>query len=68
MADDIEDFFEEDEPVEKIRAAFERGEKGYTTPPASAIRVVRSTVRFEGFTVQGNGTRFDAASAVEVSR
>ncbi|MCA1708412.1 MAG: hypothetical protein LC808_36095 [Actinobacteria bacterium] len=26
------DFYEDDEPVEKIRAAFERGEKGFTAP------------------------------------
>jgi hypothetical protein len=28
------DFFEPDEPVEKIITAFERGEKGRTRPPA----------------------------------
>jgi hypothetical protein len=30
-----EDFYEDDEPVEKIREAFDRGEKGLTGPPPS---------------------------------
>jgi hypothetical protein len=28
-------FYEEDEPLNKIKAAFERGEKGCTAPPAN---------------------------------
>ncbi len=28
-----EDFYEDDEPLEKIVAAFERGERGVTAPP-----------------------------------
>ena len=31
--DDDETFYEEDEPVEKIMAIFERGKKGVTGPP-----------------------------------
>lgn len=30
MSDQPTDFYEDDEPVEKVRAAFERGEKGLT--------------------------------------
>lgn len=30
MSDDTTDFYEDDEPPEKVRAAFERGEKGFT--------------------------------------
>jgi hypothetical protein len=30
---DADDFYEEDEPVEKIKAAFERGEKHVTARP-----------------------------------
>jgi hypothetical protein len=30
--DEDEDFFEEDEPAEKVFAAFNRGEKGITAP------------------------------------
>ncbi len=33
--DDDEDFYEEDEPLEKIVAAFEHGEHGVTAPPVS---------------------------------
>lgn len=34
MADmDADDFFEEDEPIEKIRHAFDHGERGVTAPP-----------------------------------
>ena len=33
--DEDEDFFEADEPAEKIHAAFDRGEKGITAPPSS---------------------------------
>lgn len=32
----MDDFYEEDEPLEKIVAAFERGEKGVTRPPDRA--------------------------------
>ena len=31
--DGDEDFYEDDEPVEKVMAAFERGRHGITTPP-----------------------------------
>ena len=31
--DDDTDFFEEDEPAEKILSAFDHGEKGLTSPP-----------------------------------
>jgi hypothetical protein len=30
---DSDDFYEDDEPLEEIVAAFERGEKGLTAPP-----------------------------------
>lgn len=32
---DVTDFFEEDEPLEKIKLAWVRGEKGRTAPPPS---------------------------------
>lgn len=35
MTDMANDFFEDDEPVEKIRAAFERGEKRVTVRATS---------------------------------
>ena len=35
--DEDEDFFEEDEPAEKIHAAFEQGEKGVTGPPPPPV-------------------------------
>lgn len=31
---DVDDFFEEDEPIEKIKAILERGEDGVTTAPS----------------------------------
>jgi hypothetical protein len=34
---DADDFYEDDEPVEKIMAAFERGEKGVTASPSRGI-------------------------------
>ena len=48
------DFYEEDEPVEKIVAAFERGEKGLTGRPTwarteflSALVAARPVERFD---------------------
>ena len=38
--DEDEDFFEEDEPAEKIHAIFDRGEKGITWPPSTLLTVV----------------------------
>ncbi len=40
------DFYEEDEPIEKIHEAFQRGEKFVTTPPAcehvqGIVRVIK---------------------------
>jgi hypothetical protein len=35
---DADDFFEEDEPVEKIRNAFEQGTKGVTMPPVQGTQ------------------------------
>jgi hypothetical protein len=34
---DSDDFYEDDEPVEEIMAAFERGEKGVTAPPSHGV-------------------------------
>ena len=31
----MDDFYEEDEPLEMIEAAFERGEKVFTAPPGA---------------------------------
>lgn len=39
-----DDFYEDDEPVEKIRAAFERGEKGVTKRPRDVNRTAASIV------------------------
>ena len=36
MSDHDEDFYEDDEPVEKVWEAFDRGEKGLTAPPPNA--------------------------------
>ena len=38
-------FYEEDEPVEKIRAAFDRGEKGTTTRPRDLNQLAASIVK-----------------------
>ena len=38
---DEHEFFEEDEPIEKIKAAWARGEKGFTDPPPSEIAGLR---------------------------
>jgi hypothetical protein len=35
-----DDSYEDDEPVEKILAAFDRGEKGRTAPPVTAKGIV----------------------------
>jgi hypothetical protein len=35
--DEDEDFYEDDEPVESVAAAYERGEKFVTAPPAVVL-------------------------------
>ena len=42
---DRHDFFEEDEPIEKVREAFDKGEKGLTGPPIARVREVFDLVR-----------------------
>jgi len=37
------DFYEDDEPVEKIQAAFERGDKGVTERPRDVNQRAKST-------------------------
>lgn len=39
---DTAGFYEDDEPLEKIEAAFDRGEKRMTTRPATAVPVAFS--------------------------
>ncbi|MGH8924476.1 MAG: hypothetical protein ACRDWA_07570 [Acidimicrobiia bacterium] len=46
MADD-NDFFEEDEPTEKIRAAWKRGKKGRTGLPRGMKQRAAATIRAE---------------------
>ena len=41
---DASGFFEDDEPVEKVRAAFDRGEKGVTKRPHDLNRLAKSIV------------------------
>ena len=57
-------FFEEDEPVEKIRAKWERGQKGRTERPASSFGIdvewIPSTTRIEDVKV------FEPEAAVRV--
>lgn len=36
------EFYEDDEPIEKIRAAFEAGEKGLTGPPSDEFDVTEA--------------------------
>jgi hypothetical protein len=38
MAPTDPDFYVEDEPIEEVRAAYERGTKGVTAPPPDASR------------------------------
>jgi hypothetical protein len=46
--DDEEDFYEDDQPVEEVLAAFDRGEKGITWPPPPIVRVVQGSVNTGG--------------------
>ncbi|MGO8873396.1 MAG: hypothetical protein ACLQPH_18735 [Acidimicrobiales bacterium] len=44
--DEDEDFYEEDEPAEKIHAIFDKGEKGMTWPPTPVVRIVTRSPNF----------------------
>lgn len=41
---DASGFYEDDEPVEKVRAAFDRGEKGVTRRPRDLNQMAKSIV------------------------
>lgn len=42
---DIDDFYEEDEPVEDVVAAWDSGEKGTTAPPFYGFSIVTQSVQ-----------------------
>ncbi len=69
------DFYEDDEPIEAIRAAFERGTKGTTglppEPPQSDVLVMYhgpSRVTFEGTRSVSDGTMIHESSAATIIR
>lgn len=53
-----DDFYEDDEPVEKIQAAFQRGEKGVTKRPRDLNRLAASVVE-DAVASSAPGVRFD---------
>jgi hypothetical protein len=59
MSDDTE-FFEEDEPADKIWAAFERGEKGVTAEPRKGFdlpdEIDRASVVITGWRLESSKT------------
>ena len=60
-----DDFYEEDEPLEKIKAIIARGPDGFTSRPGDAVALDVQTVRGVVIT----GARFTASDAsVDVSR
>jgi hypothetical protein len=68
-------FYEDDEPVEKIRAAFERGTKGTTGPPPEraemgviAMYHGPSQVTFEGTRPVSDGTAIPESALVTIIR
>lgn len=69
--DEDETFFEEDEPVEAVRAAFERGEKGVTAPLdawiVGASITVGTAANVEPVALVVSGSATQAGSPVPVS-
>jgi hypothetical protein len=57
------EFFEEDEPVEKIVLAFEAGEKGFTTRPAEPPRGWTQYLRLPDFGLAKTVREFPNKSA-----
>jgi hypothetical protein len=65
------DFFEEDEPVEKIKAILETGFDGITAPPGEAIEPLTMELDVSSIVVQGGyfqSGHFEDRRPVEMKR
>jgi hypothetical protein len=58
------DFYEEDEPIEKIVAIFEKGAKGVTAPPEEAADDLVTVIPSRWLQVARTGSRYVSRAPV----
>ncbi len=66
-----DDFYEDDEPVSELLAAYDRGERGFTAPPSEApwsLNQRQDTYSMSTSVVRSPLTEVPAPTVMELSR